>query len=57
MRCGLRISDTVALPQDCIVRDKNGGPFLRYLNRKMKREALVPIDEELERAIGTTLNT
>ena len=52
MRCGLRISDTVALTQDCIVRDKNDAPFLRYLNHKMKREALVPIDEELERAIG-----
>lgn len=52
IRCGLRISDTVALTQDCITRDKDGAPYLRYLNHKMKREALVPIDEELERAIG-----
>lgn len=51
MRCGLRISDTVALSQDCLVRDKDGAPYLRYLNHKMKREALVPIDEELEHAI------
>jgi integrase len=51
MRCGLRISDTVALNHDCIVRDKDGAPYLRYLNHKMKREALVPIDEELEQAI------
>lgn len=52
IRCGLRISDTVALTQDCITRDKDGAPYLRYLNHKMKREALVPIDEELERAIA-----
>lgn len=52
IRCGLRISDTVALTQDGIVRDKDGAPYLRYLNHKMKREALVPIDEELERAIA-----
>ena len=52
IRCGLRISDTVALTQDCISRDKDGAPYLRYLNHKMKREALVPIDEELERAIA-----
>ncbi|WP_231391750.1 tyrosine-type recombinase/integrase [Arthrobacter sp. 35W] len=52
IRCGLRISDTVALAQDCIAKDKDGAPYLRYLNHKMKREALVPIDEELERAIA-----
>lgn len=52
IRCGLRISDTVTLPQDCIIRDKDGAPYLRYLNHKMKREALVPIDEVVERAIA-----
>ncbi len=51
MRCGLRITDTVQLSYDCIVRDGNGAPYLRYLNHKMKREALVPIDEELEHQI------
>lgn len=55
MRCGLRISDAVALTHDCIVRDRDGAPYLRYLNHKMKREALVPIDEELERAIADHL--
>lgn len=48
MRCGLRIIDAIGLPHDCIVRDADGAPYLRYLNHKMKREALVPIDEELE---------
>lgn len=56
IRCGLRISDTVALTQDCITRDKDGAPYLRYLNHKMKREALVPIDEELERAIAEQIS-
>ena len=51
MRCGLRITDTVRLPHDCIVRDGDGAPYLRYLNHKMKREALVPIDEQLEHQI------
>ncbi len=51
MRCGLRISDAVKLPHECVVRDRDGAPYLRYVNHKMKREALVPIDEELERLI------
>jgi integrase len=52
MRCGLRITDGVRLPRDCVVRDADGAPYLRYFNHKMDREALVPIDEELEHAIA-----
>ena len=52
MRCGLRVGDALRLPRDCIVRDADGAPYLRYFNHKMDREALVPIDEELEHAIG-----
>jgi len=51
VRCGLRITDATAIPADCIVRDADGAPYLRYYNRKMKREALVPIDDELETLI------
>jgi integrase len=51
MRCGLRLGDACNLAFDCIVRDGDGAPYLRYLNRKMKREALVPIDEDLEAGI------
>ncbi len=51
MRCGLRISDATGLPFDCVVQDADGAPYLRYYNRKMKREALVPIDEELQALI------
>jgi integrase len=52
IRCGLRISSAVTLPWDCVVTDADGAPYLRYYNTKMKREALVPIDEELRALIG-----
>ncbi|MEU9014742.1 tyrosine-type recombinase/integrase [Streptomyces sp. NPDC048479] len=48
MRCGLRVGDACNLAFACIVRDADGAAYLRYLNRKMKREALVPIDEDVE---------
>jgi len=51
MRCGLRISSALRLAYDCIAHDADGAPYLRYLNTKMKREALVPIDEELAEQI------
>lgn len=47
MGTGLRQSDARHLPFDCLVRDPQGAPYLRYINRKMKREAIVPIDETL----------
>jgi integrase len=47
IRCGLRVSDALKLPFDCTVTDDAGAPYLRYLNNKMKREALVPVDDEL----------
>jgi site-specific recombinase XerD len=51
-RCGLRISSALALSLDCLLRDGQDAPYLRYFNTKMRREAAVPIDEELEAAIG-----
>jgi integrase len=51
MRCGLRVGDATKIALDCVVRDGDGAPYLRYANRKMKREALVPVDEEVEQAI------
>jgi integrase len=51
IRCGLRVGDASKIAFDCVVRDGDGAPYLRYVNRKMKREALVPIDEEVEQAI------
>lgn len=52
MRCGLRITDALKVSFDCTVRDAEGAPYLRYFNHKMKREALVPIDEELEQLLA-----
>jgi integrase len=52
IHCGLRISDALRLDRDCVVSDADGAPYLRYFNHKMKREALVPIDEDLHRLTG-----
>jgi integrase len=52
IRCGLRVSDALKLPFDCIALDANDAPYLRYYNHKMNREALVPIDEELQQLVG-----
>ena len=49
---GLRINDALHLPQDCVIHDQQNAPYLRYLNRKMKREALVPISPEIAAAIN-----
>jgi integrase len=51
MRCGLRLGDACRIGFDRIIRDSDAAPYLHYTNRKMKREALVPIDEEVEHAI------
>jgi integrase len=52
IRCGLRVSSAAGLALDCTVTDAGGAPYLRYYNTKMKREALVPVDDELFRQIG-----
>lgn len=52
MRCGLRISSALTLGYDCVVRDADRAPYLRYVNTKMKREALVPIDDTIVELIG-----
>src|SRR5207245_8157976 len=52
IHCGLRPGDARRLARDCIARDPGGAPYLRYWNHKMKREALVQTDEELEQLIG-----
>jgi integrase len=48
IRCGLRISSALALDFSCVIHDGQGAPYLRYFNTKMKREAAIPIDEELQ---------
>jgi integrase len=46
--CGLRVGDATRLPFDCVVRAADGALYLRYVNHKLQREALVPIDADLE---------
>ncbi|WP_171048489.1 tyrosine-type recombinase/integrase [Nocardia cyriacigeorgica] len=55
METGLRANDALHLPLDCLVRDQQNAPYLRYYNRKMKREALVPISTETAAAITTQI--
>jgi hypothetical protein len=51
IRAGLRVTDALSLSRDCVVTDADGAPYLRYDNHKMKRQALVPIDEQLHALI------
>jgi integrase len=51
IRCGLRATDACTLAFGCLLADGQGAPYLRYFNHKMRREAAVPVDEELEAAI------
>ena len=50
--CGLRVTDALSLGYDCVVADAEGAPYLRYYNHKMKRQALVPIGQELHQEIA-----
>ena len=47
IRAGLRIGDATRLQMDCLIRDPQGAVYLRYRNHKMRRDAMVPIDDEL----------
>jgi integrase len=49
--CGLRATDACTLPFECLLHDGQGAPYLRYFNHKMRREAAVPIDADLETEI------
>jgi integrase len=47
IRTGLRVGDATRLALDCLLRDHQGAVYLRYRNHKMRRDAVVPIDDEL----------
>jgi integrase len=57
MSTGLRVGDGSRLRLDCIVRDGQGAPYLRYTNHKMRRDAFVPIDTDLAEAIAAQRQT
>jgi integrase len=48
IQAGLRATDACTLAFDCLLHDGQGAPYLRYVNNKMRREAAVPIDADLE---------
>jgi len=48
IQAGLRATDACTLAFDCLLHDGQGAPYLRYVNNKMRREAAVPIDVDLE---------
>ena len=51
IRCGVARLTLCTLTFDCLLHDGQGAPYLRYVNHKMRREAAVPIDDELEAEI------
>jgi len=57
MNTGLRVGDGAKLRLDCITRDGQGAPYLRYTNHKMRRDAFVPIDTDLAAAIADQQQT
>jgi site-specific recombinase XerD len=45
---GLRISSIVTLSRDALQSGSDGHPYLRYLNVKLRREAVIPIGPALQ---------
>ncbi|PZS26784.1 MAG: transposase, partial [Pseudonocardiales bacterium] len=51
-RAGLRVGDARRLKTACLRRDEQGADYLAYRNHKMRRDAVVPIDDALATAIA-----
>jgi integrase len=49
--CGMRISELLQLPLDCLTQDARGTYYLRFLQGKMKREHTIPVSEEVARVV------
>jgi len=49
--CGMRISELLQLPLDCLSQDARGVYYLRYLQGKVRRENAIPISQEIARVI------
>ena len=50
---GLRISSIVTLARDALEIGTDGHPYLRYLNVKLRREAVIPIGPVLHEQLST----
>lgn len=51
--CGMRISELLALPFDCLSQDASGDWFLRYYQYKLKKEHTIPISLEIAVLVQT----
>jgi len=49
---GLRSVDALRLPFDPLSNDQAGAPYLRFYNHKASRDAIIPISDRLQEAIG-----
>lgn len=49
---GLRISSIVTLPRDALHLGSDNHPYLRYVNVKLRREAVIPIGPALVEQLG-----
>lgn len=49
--CGMRISELLQLPLDCLTQDARGTNYLRFMQGKMKREHTIPVSQEIARVV------
>ncbi len=49
--CGMRISELLQLPLECLTQDARGTSHLRFMQGKMKREHTIPVSQEIARVI------
>lgn len=45
--CGMRISELLQLPVDCLTQDARGTHYLRYMQGKVRRENAIPVSAEI----------
>ncbi len=45
--CGMRLSELLGLPLDCLTQDARGTFYLRFMQGKMKREHTIPVSQEI----------
>ncbi len=50
-QCGMRISELLQLPLECLTQDARGTFYLRFMQGKMKREHTIPVSQEIARVI------
>jgi len=49
--CGMRISELITLPYDCVIQDATGDAFLRSYQYKMKKEHTIPVSRDVANVI------